>query len=115
MKDLIRKKQVILVMLFIVQIVFILWSGKYNFHVDEFYTYGLANSIDGMNPVLEDGKRYSNMGPYEEYLTVDKSGDGRFDYENVWKNQASDVHPPLYYVFIHTCILRLNRSVFTDK
>lgn len=102
MKNLIKKKQVILVILFIVQIVFILWSGKYNFHVDEFYTYGLANSTDDINPTLEDGKRYSNMGPYEEYLTVNKSGEGRFDYENVWKNQAADVHPPLYYVFIHT-------------
>lgn len=112
MKNVIKKKQVILIILFIVQIVYILWSGKYNFHVDEFYTYGLSNNIGGITPVLEDGKRYSNIGPYEEYLTVDKSGEGRFDYENVWKNQASDVHPPLYYVFIHT-ICSFFPGVFT--
>ena len=52
------------------------------------------------------------MGPYEEYLTVDKSGEDRFNYENVWKNQAADVHPPLYYVFIHT-ICSFFPGVFT--
>lgn len=35
---------------------------------------------------------------------------GQFDYANVWKNQSEDVHPPLYYVMLHTIC-----SLFPEK
>ena len=76
-------------------------SNKENFNVDEIYSYGLANHQGGIDISFEDSKTYnSSVEPYLEYLTVNKSH--RFDYENVWKNQINDVHPPLYYVILHT-------------
>lgn len=105
-----KKVKVIIGVLFFAQVIFVLWCGKSNFHVDEFYTYGLSNSENGMNPVFEDGKIYTNLGAYEDYLTVDNSE--RFDYVNVWKNQTLDVHPPLYYAFIHS-ICSFFPGVFT--
>lgn len=76
-------------------------SGKKSYHVDEMYSYGLANHQNGINIQLEDGKKYiPSTEPYLEYLTV--SRENRFDYENVWINQINDVHPPLYYLLLHT-------------
>ncbi|MBQ7147329.1 MAG: hypothetical protein IJR96_01115 [Pseudobutyrivibrio sp.] len=73
---------------------------KENYHVDEVWNYGLANNIGSIVPAIEYGKEYSGMGPFEEYVEV--SPEHRFNYINVWKNQANDVHPPLYYMFFHT-------------
>lgn len=76
-------------------------SNKENFHVDEMYSYGLANHQGGISISFEDGKTYMpSTEPYTEYLTVGENA--RFDYKNVWENQAEDVHPPLYYVLLHT-------------
>ena len=73
---------------------------KVNFHVDEVWNYGLANNVGSIVPSIDYGKEYSGMGPFQTYLTV-QPGE-RFNYVNVWKNQADDVHPPLSYVFLHT-------------
>lgn len=76
-------------------------GNKENYHVDETYSYGLANHQDGIAISIEDGKKYSDSEePFLEYLTVNK--DHRFDYQNVWENQSKDVHPPLYYALLHT-------------
>lgn len=76
-------------------------SNKENYHVDETYSYGLANHQDGIAIDIEDGKKYfDSEEPFLKYLTVSK--EHRFDYQNVWENQSKDVHPPLYYVLLHT-------------
>ncbi len=76
-------------------------SNKENYHVDETYSYGLANHQGGIAISIEDGKRYSEPAePFLKYLTVDI--EHRFDYQNVWENQSKDVHPPLYYALLHT-------------
>lgn len=76
-------------------------GNKENYHVDETYSYGLANHQDGIAISIEDGKKYSEPEePFLEYLTVNKKH--RFDYQNVWENQSKDVHPPLYYALLHT-------------
>ena len=41
-----------------------------------------------------------NGKDYEDYLTGGKSN--RFNYASVYYNQRGDVHPPLYYIFLHT-------------
>lgn len=81
----------------------IVLSNKHNLHVDGFFSYGLANQpyegYIGMAP--HDGTVYTPAAnAWQEYLTV--HADARFDYVNVWKNQSEDVHPPLYYVLLHT-------------
>ncbi len=76
-------------------------SNKADYHLDEMYSYGLSNHQDSMYISIEDGKRYMPPSePYIEYLTVRDTS--RFDYKNVWRNQAEDVHPPLYYALLHT-------------
>ncbi|WP_044913652.1 glycosyltransferase family 39 protein [Butyrivibrio sp. WCE2006] len=73
---------------------------KVNYHCDEIWTYGLANNIGGISPNFEIGKAYSGMGPFESFTEV-LNGEA-FSYANVWENQAKDVHPPFYYILIHT-------------
>ncbi len=75
-------------------------SRKVGYHVDEIWNYGLANNMGSIVPNIEFGKVYTGMGPFENFLEV-RDGE-RFNYVNVWHNQADDVHPPLYYIFVHT-------------
>ncbi|MFA9376842.1 MAG: hypothetical protein ACERKZ_08810 [Lachnotalea sp.] len=72
---------------------------KTNFHVDEIYSFGLANNTTGTTMSIPQGELI-DRSVLDDYVTVDTNH--RFDYSNVWKNQAADVHPPLYYVLIHT-------------
>ena len=81
---------------------FIIGGNKMGFHVDEIYTFGLANhQYNGsIMPSIEQDKIYTGTQLWREYAAV--SADHRFDYKNVFINQAKDVHPPLYYMIIHT-------------
>lgn len=90
----------ILFLIFHISYMVIWGTKKINYHVDEYYTYGLANNRGSIEPVLEDGKIYKNDTVFLDYLAPDESE--RFDYTIVWENQAKDVHPPLYYIFVHT-------------
>ena len=78
----------------------ILGFKKVGYNVDEIWNYGLANHVGGPTLDVELRREYSGMGPFEDYMEVN-SGQG-FDYVNVWKNQAADVHPPFYYLIFHT-------------
>lgn len=74
---------------------------KQNYHVDEIYSFGLANNYGNIYIDIQDGHKYKPADkPYINYMTVDKNK--RFDYGNVWKNQGADVHPVLYYILVHT-------------
>lgn len=78
-------------------------NQKVNLHVDEVYTYGLANHpyIDTFNMNPEQGRIYEPAEEaWDEYMQVPENH--RFDYHNVWVNQQADVHPPLYYILVHT-------------
>lgn len=85
----------------ILHIVFAVYLGvqKINYHYDERLTFSLANTAMG-GLKIEDGKLYHGFSLYNTYLSV--APEERFDYKGVWKNQAKDVHPPFYYVIIHT-------------
>lgn len=91
---------IILYVIFLILMILTI-SNKENYHVDETYSYGLANHQEGVAIKIEDGRRYFDPEePFLEYLTVNK--EHRFDYQNVWENQSQDVHPPLYYALLHT-------------
>lgn len=79
--------------------------------MDEIYSYGLANHqyTDTIKMDPEEGVPYEPVAmAYLEYVAVKE--EGRFDYINVWKNQAEDVHPPFYYLILHTIC-----SIFPGK
>ena len=87
-------------------------SLKADYFVDEIFTYGKANyktpaSVqikDGAGVVyipIEDGKIYIPGGkPLMDYVVVQP--DNRFNYANVWKNEARAVHPPFHSALVHT-------------
>ncbi len=96
----IEKALLTLTIIFAGVVVILLGIKKVNYHCDEIWTYGLANNIGGINPSFEIGKTYQGMGPFEDFMTVDANN--RFNYANTWDNQAKDVHPPFYYILVHT-------------
>lgn len=74
-------------------------ASKAYFHMDEIYSYGLANhervqiyETEGFYDTWHEG-RY-----YDEYLTVGE--DERGDFGAVYENQKNDVHPPLFYFLL---------------
>ncbi|MBQ6042095.1 MAG: hypothetical protein IJL32_15140 [Oscillospiraceae bacterium] len=79
---------------------------KNTLFIDEIVTYGLANSVekpfmngtDFTNSVETD---YWTTGQaMRNYLTVEPGT--QFDYSTVWRNQAYDFTPPMYFVLLHT-------------
>ncbi|WP_026509730.1 hypothetical protein [Butyrivibrio sp. LC3010] len=97
-----RIEKSLLIFIIIITAAMIVFLGirKVNYHCDEIWTYGLSNHIGGINPEFEIGKSYTGKGPFESFTEV-LEGES-FNYANVWENQAKDVHPPFYYILMHT-------------
>lgn len=96
-----RSNYIFLIILLLLQFLLCLHFGneKAGFHEDEIATYGLANSPDGIWPTWginqwRSGEEYKNS-----FLVNQNT---RFSYTMVYENQEKDVHPPLYYMIIHT-------------
>ena len=73
-------------------------QDKLGYHVDEYYSYGLSNSY--YKPFPDDYNQWLSPDYYADYLTT--SEDDRFSYGSVYYNQTQDVHPPFYYMVLHT-------------
>ena len=102
---------IVLVCMIICQLIIFTYYGdkKSSYHVDELYTYGLSNSYDtaflyegapsdGLNNTQFN--HWLDHSVFFKYITV-QPGEG-FAYNRVYYNQTQDVHPPLYYMLIHT-------------
>ena len=72
-------------------------ARKDGFDIDELFTYGLANSYGEPFISPREGE-WTSGERFMAYLTVDGHA---HEYLNVYDNQIADVHPPLYYLFIH--------------
>lgn len=110
---------IILAVMILLQIIIVsvtLVTQKENYHSDEPWSYGLANSF--YKPFLfgetHTGNCQLNASAWltgddlHNYLTVQKGE--RFRFDSVWYNQALDVHPPLFY-----CLLHFISSLFPDS
>lgn len=86
------------IMLVAIVVLLILSTKKEGMHVDEYYTYGLANHVaDGeITPVPECGIPLTPSDIFDTYFYAET-----FSLKNVWLNQSVDVHPPLYYLIFH--------------
>lgn len=73
--------------------------NKAYIHMDEAYSYGLAN-YDRVELIdAPDFYDHWHTGEYyEDYLAVQE--DEKWDFAPVYNNQRDDVHPPLYYLFL---------------
>lgn len=114
-----KASAIVLIVMILLQIVFVsvtLAVKKENYHSDEPWSYGLANSY--YLPFLFGGDHtgYCQLNAnswltgedLHNYLTV-QPGE-RFRFDSVWYNQALDVHPPVYY-----CLLHFICSLFPDS
>lgn len=73
---------------------------KSNYHIDEFFSYNLANHNGISSFIVEDGKEYNSLNDiFLEYTSI--NNENRFSISNVWNNQKNDVHPPLYYLIFN--------------
>lgn len=76
---------------------------KVAFHIDEYLSYGLANAVNQGAIAIDWGISYDSNAIdrlFSNYLSADSNA--RFNFSNVWNNQAMDVHPPLFYAVLHT-------------
>lgn len=96
----IRKLIAAIVYLIFALLMFFLLSQKVNYNIDELLSYGLANHVNGQAWFNEGVTYIPAQSPWLSYLTVQEGH--AFNLQNVWANQASDVHPPFYYVILHT-------------
>lgn len=102
-KTFFKKEDAIFLLILIIQVSIIVGyaSMKKGYFVDELWSYGLANSYYHPH-VYTDGKLDDWVtGEYfKDYLEV---LDGQqFRYDSVIYNQKNDVHPPLFYIVLHT-------------
>ena len=84
-------------------------AKKDGFDIDEFFTYGLANSYQQPFLSTQTGKWISGSS-FSDYLTAEGHA---HEYLNVYENQIADVHPPLYYLFVHAVCSLFRRPPFT--
>lgn len=101
-KEAVKNNRGFLLLCLAVMIVFLSFCNeKKGFFIDELYTYGLANGYYETD--IADYDIYDRLitdNPFHRYLTVQEGQ--RFAYGAVYDNQIDDVHPPLYYILLHT-------------
>ncbi|MCI1882116.1 MAG: glycosyltransferase family 39 protein [Sporolactobacillus sp.] len=96
--------RLLLSLLLLIQLAFVFTfaAAKSGYHVDEISSYKLANSY--YKPFLGDIDDYFDHWQtscvYHNLITV-QPGE-QFAYGSVKYNQERDVHPPLYYMVLHT-------------
>jgi len=74
-------------------------ANKAYYHMDEMYSYGLANFDQVQIYEKEDFyNQWHDAEYYKDYLVVNE--DERWDLAPVYNNQRDDVHPPLYYLLL---------------
>ena len=94
------EKIIIAIVLVLQTIIFVIaGANKAYIHMDEAYSFGLAN-YDKIE--IQDNEDFFDTWHtkeyYEDYLCVNDDESGKF--EPVYVNQENDVHPPLYYLLL---------------
>ncbi len=74
-------------------------ANKAYYHMDEMYSYGLANFEQVQIYEKDDFyNEWHDAEYYKDYLVVNE--DERWDFAPVYNNQRDDVHPPLFYLLL---------------
>lgn len=91
---------ILAIILFVIFVAF--GSNKAGFFVDEYFSFLNANlSPNELTAIIESGvNTYSGKELINMCLISDQKE--CFNYQEVWKNQEVDTHPPFYYAIIHT-------------
>lgn len=83
--------------------------SRHHLFADEVYSYGLSNSKDRSFITYndEDNYKWFSNDYFVDYMDYDESQP--FTLEEVYINQANDVHPPIYYLLLH-----ISCAIFKD-
>lgn len=111
-----KRAAVILAVIILLQSIYVIatFQSRHTFQSDEIWSYGLANSFYRpfiyLDPqialVNQNGQPCDNAGEwldgefFNDYITVGEND--KFRYDSVIYNQAHDMHPPLYFMILHT-------------
>ena len=118
--------KIILVFIIAVQVcvtIYMFWHQDGEYFSDEIWSYGLSNSYYRPFFSMREGVNLTYEGMVEDYIGNDEwmsgdvlrdyitvGADERFTYGSVYYNNVYDVHPPLYYMLLHTVC-----SLFPDQ
>ena len=98
-----NKKQItiLLILICILQLIVAVFIGsKKNFlFFDEVFSYPAANNVESVGYEFPQNQWMDSIW-FDKYMGVDS--EHRFDYSIPYNNQVTDVHPPLFYFFLHT-------------
>ena len=96
MKD---KRKLLLGILLIIQLAVLLYFGsqKQGMHFDEYYSYFTTNNSDGR--AVNDRQWLNSQDMKKDFYVQDGE---QFQYEKVIQLQSYDVHPPVFYLLLHT-------------
>jgi len=86
--------------LFVVIMIMVI-SMKKDYHMDEVFSYGLANNV-GHTSIHPDYAPYTYHNPAQvflDYMVIEE--DEGFNVSNCWYNQERESSPPLYYFMVH--------------
>ena len=86
-------------MLFFCGVMVFFLSLKENLFIDEALSYMYSNQTFGEAAYIPDLVKIDDPGAF---FADAFSAHDRFNYHNVILNQSGDVHPPLYYMILHT-------------
>lgn len=75
---------------------------KYDLFIDEQWSFNLSNSyyLPFLGNANEFFDKWLSGSFFYNHLTADP--ENLFSYGSVWYNQSKDVHPPFYYMVLHT-------------
>lgn len=90
-----------LILICIIQLVVsVFWGSKKEFlFFDEVFSYPAANNAYEEDSVFAENV-WMDESWFENYMSADS--DYRFEYSIPYENQTNDVHPPMFYFFLHT-------------
>lgn len=90
----------LIIILLLQSLLFVFWGQQKSYlHMDEAYSFGLANYDKVEIQANEDFYDLWHSGDYyEDYLSL--QDDEKTDFRPVYENQKNDVHPPLYYLLL---------------
>ena len=76
------------------------WCDKKGYlFFDEVFSYAAANNEESIFYEFKENQ-WMDKSWFDEYMGV--SSEHRFEYSIPYRNQIRDVHPPLFYFFLHT-------------
>ncbi|MEG2698807.1 MAG: hypothetical protein RR951_07750, partial [Ruthenibacterium sp.] len=86
--------------------------SKKGFHIDEYFSYSLSNSADTLYLPVQRNEWNETAKFMDTFAVMPESAKDAFNYTRVFESNAQDVHPPLYYILLHS-ICSMSQGIFS--